>query len=126
MKLVTQFIDPNDATEANLRLREAGVMAEITSLDPHIMSPSRTGALRIGLWVVFEDQFDDAVQLLEDPNHIPKRVISINEMNKIKSTTQEGWLKSGKKIIVTSATIILGACLLGLVAYIAIGILNDA
>ena len=67
MQLVTQFIDPSDATEANSRLRKAGVMTEITSLDPHIMSRSRTGALRIGLWVVFEDQFDDAVQLLEYP-----------------------------------------------------------
>ncbi len=84
MQLVTQFIDPSDATAANSRLRKAGVMTEITSLDPHIMSSSRTGALRIGLWVVFEDQFNDAIQLLEDPDHVPHRVISLTEMNRIK------------------------------------------
>ena len=127
MKLVTQFIDPGDATEASSRLRQAGVMTEITRLDPHIMSPSRTGALRIGLWVVFEDQFDDAVQLLEDPNHVPNRVISLSEMNQIKSSTQDSWLKSGKKMLVKSATVFFGACLLGLAGYVAIGFfLNDA
>ena len=126
MQLVTQFIDPSDATEANSRLRKAGVMTEITSLDPHIMSRSRTGALRIGLWVVFEDQFDDAVQLLEDPDHVPHRVISLTEMNKIKSTARGRWLESGQKMLANLATTIFAACLLGLVVYVAIGLLNDS
>ena len=122
MQLVTQFIDPSDATEASTRLREAGVMTEITSLDPHIMSSSRTGALRIGLWVVFEDQFDDAVRLLEDPDHVPQRVISLSEMDKIKSTARASWFKSGQKMLKNLATIFFGACLLGLVVYVAIGL----
>ena len=122
MQLVTQFIDPGDATEASTRLREAGVMTEITSLDPHIMSSSRTGALRIGLWVVFEDQFDDAVRLLEDPNHVPQRVISLSEMSKIKSTAKDSWLTSGQKMLKNLAAFIFGACLLGLVVYVAIGL----
>ena len=125
MQLVTQFIDPGDATEASTRLREAGVMTEITSLDPHIMSSSRTGALRIGLWVVFDEQFDDAVRLLEDPDHVPQRVISLIEMDKMKSTARGSWFKSGQKMLKNLATIIFGACLLGLVVYVAIGLLND-
>jgi hypothetical protein len=122
MHLVTQFIDPGDATEASTRLREAGVMTEVTSMDPHIMSSSRTGALRIGLWVVFEDQFDDAVRLLEDPDHVPQRVISLSEMNKIKSTAKDGWLKSGQEMLKNLTTIVFGACLLGLLVYVAIGL----
>jgi len=70
------------------------------------MSASRTGALRIGLWVVFEDQFDDAVQFLENPDHVPHRVISWSEMQKIKSTTGDGWLESGKKQLANLATMI--------------------
>ena len=125
MQLVTQFIDPGDATEASTRLRKAGVMTEITSLDPHIMSSSRTGALRIGLWVVFDEQFDDAVRLLEDPDHVPQRVISLIEMDKMKSTARGSWFKSGQKMLKNLATIIFGACLLGLAVYVAIGLLND-
>ncbi len=111
MQLVTQFIDPSDASEANSRLRKAGVMTEITSLDPHIMSNSRSGALRIGLWVVFEDQFDDAVRLLEDPDHVPHRVIPLSEMNSMKSATRDNWLKSGQKKLGILATLIFAACL---------------
>lgn len=126
MQLVTQFVDPADATEANSRLRKAGIMTEITSMDPHIMSRSRTGALRIGLWVVYDDQFDDAVRMLEDPDHVPNRVISQEEMNSIKSTTRQRWLESGHKKLQLLATIIFGVCLLGLVVYAVSGLLNDA
>jgi hypothetical protein len=126
MQLVTQFIDPSDATAANSRLRKAGVMTEINSLDPHIMNASRTGALRIGLWVVFEDQFDDAVRLLEDPDHVPHRVISLSEMSSIKSTTDNSWLESGQKKLANLATMVFAICLFGLVVYVAIGLLNDA
>jgi hypothetical protein len=100
-------------------------MTEITSLDPHIMSSSRTGALRIGLWVVFEDQFDDAVRLLENPDHVPQRVISLSEMDKIKPTARGSRFKSGQKMLKKLATIVFGACLLGLLVYVAIGLLND-
>ena len=72
------------------------------------------------------DAVEEAVKLLEDPNHIPKRIIPLNEMSKVKSSTQQSWLKSGKDLLENSAAIIFGACLLGLVAYVAIGILNDA
>ena len=76
MKLVTHFIDPGEASAAKSRLCEAGVMAEVTSVDPHIIHPSKSGAERIGLWVVFDDQFEDAILLLENPDHVPKRIIA--------------------------------------------------
>lgn len=126
MKLITQYIDPGDATDANIRLRNAGVMTTVSSLDPHIISPSKTGALRIGLWVVFDDQFDDAVRLLENPAHVPKRVITIEEMNKIESASKLSMLRSGQRLLQKTATIILGVCLLGLIAYVLIGMVNDA
>ncbi len=68
MKLVTHFIDPGEASAAKSRLCEAGIVAEVTSVDPHIIRPSKSGAERIGLWVVFDDQIEDAILLLEKPN----------------------------------------------------------
>jgi hypothetical protein len=44
------------------------------------MQPSRSGSQRIGLWVVYADQFDDAVQLLQNPAHVPRRIVSQDEM----------------------------------------------
>ena len=62
-------------------------MAEVTSLDPHIIRPSKSGAERIGLWVVHEDQIEDAILLLEDPDHVPKRITSLNVINETESQT---------------------------------------
>ena len=81
MKLVTHFIDPGEASAAKSRLCEAGIKAEVTSVDPHIIRPSKSGAERIGLWVVFDDQFEDAILLLENPDHVPNRISSQDVVN---------------------------------------------
>lgn len=126
MRLVTHYVDPGEASEVSSRLREAGVVTEINSVDPHIIKPSKSGTLRFGLWVVFDDQFDDAVQLLENPEHVPKRTITSDKLNEIRSSTEEGPFKSRKRIFENWTTLIFGACLLGLIIYTAIGVINDA
>ena len=120
MKLVTLYIDPIDAAEANERLRQAGVMTRITMVDPHNIKPSKSGAERIGLSVVFDDQFDDAVQLLENPHHVPKRIITPAEMNEIESAEQKSLLKPGMGILEKATIAIFAACLVGLIVYFAI------
>ena len=85
MKLVTQFIDPGEASEANRRLRRAGVMTTLTGYDPHVVKHAEAKTYRIGLWVVFDDQLEDAARLLQDPGHQPKRIISREEMNELET-----------------------------------------
>ena len=87
MKLVTHFIDPGEASAAKSRLCEAGITAEVISVDPHIIRPSKSGAERIGLWVVFDDQFEDAVLLLENPDHVSNRISSLDVISGNKSKT---------------------------------------
>jgi hypothetical protein len=74
-KLLVYYVDPGEAAAMRRRLRAAGVMVEVDSVDPHNIQPSNSGTQRIGLWVTFEDQFDDAVQLLQNPDHVPRRII---------------------------------------------------
>lgn len=73
MRLVTHYIDPDVAADAKSRLCEAGILTELASVDPHVIQPSKSGAERIGLWVVSDDQFEDALLLLANPDHIPQR-----------------------------------------------------
>lgn len=125
MKLVTQYVDPSDAARASLKLREAGVMTKVTFVDPHNIKPSKSGAVRVGLWVVYDDQFEDAVQLLKNPEHIPKRVISLAEMSKLEPSIQENRLLSRKKLLGLATIIIVGACLFALIIYIVMGYFSD-
>lgn len=119
MKLVKQFIDPGEASKANRRLRRAGVMTTLTGYDPHVLKKAEAKTLRIGLWVVFDDQLDDAARLLEDPEHLPRRVVSRQEMNRLETAelnSQSGSNRSmaGKpgRSILLGILILLGIYLL--------------
>lgn len=65
MQLISYYIDPGDASAARAKLQKAGIAAEVKNVDPHIMQPSKSGGERIGLWVVADEQFDDAVLCLK-------------------------------------------------------------
>lgn len=119
MKLLTQFVDPADAAEANTRLRAAGIMTETGSVDPHIMKPSKSGAVRIGLWVVFDDQFDDAVILLQNPDHVPTRRISAEEMKAAHAAGGRQFRRRDRRSLYRLIGIVIGICLLGIVVLLA-------
>ncbi len=116
MKLLTYFADPADASALNERLRAAGVMTRVGGVDPHVYRPPRADAMRVGVWVVRDDQFADAVRLLDDPGHVPRRVLSAGEMEQIERaaaaprTPLRRWLAA-------AWILFLGACLLGLILF---------
>ena len=126
MKLVAHYIDPGDASTAKTKLCKAGIMDEIGSVDPHIVRPSKSGFERIGLRVVFDDQFEAAIQLLGNSDHVPKRIISLGEMNEIKLSTYKKLFNPTTELLIKAALIIIGACLLGFIVYTSVRVINDA
>jgi hypothetical protein len=119
-KLLVYYVDPGKAAAMRRRLRAAGVMVEVDSVDPHNVQPSKSGTQRTGLWVTFEDQFDDAVQLLQNPDHVPRRVISPGEMDKAGSKRARSGSAS-TEIRSAKLAILLGTiCLLAGVIYLAV------
>ncbi len=125
MRLLTYFADPGDAQALHARLRAAGVLTRVGGVDPHVYRPPRADAMRIGLWVVCDDQFADAARLLDDPAHVPRRVLSAAEMERIEQaadaprTPLRQWLDRGLFLL-------LGACLLGLILFTLIDFLLQA
>ena len=99
MKLVAHYIDPGEASAAKSRLCEAGVMAEVASVDPHIIRPSKSGAERIGLWVVYDDQFEDALLLLENSDHVPQRKTSLVGNIEANSPNRKSLLNTTKSFL---------------------------
>ena len=116
MRLLTYFADPADAAKLNTRMRAAGVLTRIGGVDPHVYRPPRADAMRVGVWVVLDDQLADAVRLLDDPAHVPRRVLSAGEMERLEQaaaaprTPLRKWLDRGLFLL-------LGAILLGLILF---------
>lgn len=126
MRLLAYFIDPGEATAVNARLRAAGVLVRIGSADPHVYRPPRADAMRVGLWVVLDDQFADALRLLDDPDHVPRRVLSSREMDAIEKAADEDTRRPLRKWLDAAWVWFLGACLLGLILFTLIDYLLEA
>lgn len=119
MKLVDQYLDPQDAAAARRRLREAGVASLVDSMDPHSVQPSKSGVTHIGLWVVVDDQFEDAVRILENPAHQPLRVLSPQEMDIIEKSAEQR-SGSSSRFSDRAQGLLFLAIMLALIAYTAI------
>jgi len=126
MKLVTQYFDLNEADKENQRLRQSGVMTVVLSKKLSRLGAKFSGHYKTSLWVVFDDQFKDARQLLENQNHVPKRVISKEEMEDIEHSSKKEFLIFEQNFIRNAAIIITGFLLIALLAYAAFGTANDA
>jgi hypothetical protein len=119
-KLLVYYVDPGEAAAMRRRLRAAGVVAEVDSVDPHNIQPSRSGTRRIGLYVTFDDQFDDAVQLLQNPDHVPRRVIGPSEMDDAGSKRALSWPVSTQSRYTNLAIVLAVICLLAAIVYLAV------
>jgi hypothetical protein len=123
MKLVDQFIDPNMATAARVRLRIAGIASHVDTMDPHNIQPSRSGETRIGLWVIDDEQHEDAIHVLTNPEHKPRRVYSLDEISKLEASAEK---KPGvpRRPGDIALTLLLAGGLLALVVYTAVDFLR--
>ena len=70
MKLLQRFGSPIEAQQACDFLRQHGIAAQVTGADDlgGIAQLSRKPG-RSKLWVMLDEQYEDALQLLENPDH---------------------------------------------------------
>ena len=88
MKLLNQYLDPKDAATAREQLRFAGIASLVEAMDPHSVQPSKSGATHVGLWVLVEDQLDDAIKVLENPAHVPAKPLSLREIDRLEARAE--------------------------------------
>lgn len=119
MKLLDQYIDPNQAAAARHRLREAGIASWVDTMDPHSIQPSRSGTTHIGLWVLQDDQFDDAIKILVDPEHVARVILSPDQIDRLESSAEKQ-SKPKRPFSEVVMTIALLAGLMALILYTAI------
>ncbi len=119
MKLVDQYIDPNTATAARVRLRIAGIASHVDTMDPHNVQPSKSGETRIGLWVIDDDQHEDAVMVLINPEHVPRRVLSLEEISQLEASVEKR-ARPPRPPGEVAITLLLAGGLLALVVYTAV------
>ena len=88
MKLVHPYLDPNEAAEARQKLRQAGIASVVDAMNPHSVQPSRSGATHVGLWVLVDEQLEDAVEVLENPQYVPQLILSAAEIEQLELSAE--------------------------------------
>jgi len=93
MKLLDSSFSQNDANGISGFLRQHGILTFISSKDSHRMGSFLTAATTVGVWVVLDEQYNDALNLLKNPEHEVSNPLSMEEMQIIESQTnqQSNW-----------------------------------
>ena len=107
------------AVAARVRLRIAGIAAHVDTMDPHNIQPSKSGETRIGLWVIEDDQHEDAVMVLVNPEHVPRRILSLDEISQLEASVEKR-ARPPRPLGDIVVTLLLAGGLLALVGYTAI------
>ncbi len=90
VKLLTQYETESEADIASMRLEHKGIATFVSSRRPMGFPLGSVGPPMIGLWVVLDDQFDDASALLFNPDHEVTHALSFDEIETIKQGIQGG------------------------------------
>lgn len=119
MRLLNRYLDPADAAADRARLREAGIASLVETVDAHNIQPSRSGDTHVGLWVVIDEQFEDASRLLAEPGFVPLRVLSPAQVRQLEASAERR-SKWSKRLSGTVLTLLFFAGLLALIVFTAV------
>ncbi len=89
MRMVAKYQSHAEATERAAFLQAHGIathVSDMTSMRPNL---AHQGQYRAGLWVVLEAQYDDALGLLEDPDHHVSNALSVDQLQHLETSGME-------------------------------------
>ncbi len=126
MNLLAQFNDVSQAEELSYELRERGVLTYVSSSNSFKLSSAQTGAVKVGLWAVLDEQYQDAKSYLDNPSHKIVTAFTQEQLVEIEQEFTAAQSKSAQKTVEKALAFIVGAFLLGFVGYVIYGALNVA
>ena len=84
MKLLSQYYSVPEAEEASSILREKGILTHVSGKTSNTYRII-TGAVKVGLWVVLDQQYSDACELLKNRDHRVSTGLTEQELKEIES-----------------------------------------
>ncbi len=109
MQLIARYEDALEAEDVAARLEHAGILAYVSSVNSHLFGRIQTGALKVGLWIVLEHQYEDALAYLQDEEHDITTALSAQEIEELRSRTQSASYDFFNRVLIYAAGFILVA-----------------
>lgn len=104
MRMVERYGSRSEAMERAAFLQANGIATHVSDMTALRVNLAHQGQFRAGLWVVFEDQYDDAMALLSNPDHEVSKALSPDQMAHL----QTGGEAEVRKVLIKWSLITLG------------------
>jgi hypothetical protein len=90
MRMIAKYETRSQAQERAAFLQAHGIATHISDMTALRMNLAHQGRFRAGLWVLFENQYQDAVGLLENPDHEVSNPLSVDQLEHLETEGQAG------------------------------------
>lgn len=90
MRMIEKYQSRSEADERAAFLRSRGIATHVTDMTSLRLNLAHQGRFRAGLWVLLEEHYEDAAQLLEDPDHTVANPLSEEEMERLETEGAAG------------------------------------
>lgn len=124
MKLLDQFYRLDNANDLSWSLRQQGILTYVSSKKSHQLGSIKTGAFKVGLWVVLDKQFEDAQKFTKDPNHVISFKLSEDEMINLEEEAKTSFSKDISRSFTKFANYFMVLLLLVIIGVISYKVLN--
>lgn len=115
MILLKEYSSEIDADRLAERLRAKGVLTHVSARQSKQIGSFVTGALKVGVWAVLDQQANDAVALLSNKQHTVEHPLTEEEMIELEAkmaSTSSNLSDIAIKALVTIAILGFGAYVL--------------
>ena len=106
MILLRQFHNSTDADSLSSRLRGKGIYTFVSSKRSYRLSSIYTGAFKVGVWAVLDNQHQDAIELLKNKRHAVQNPLTEEEMRKLDQSFKDPSL-NGLSFMLKSLVVLL-------------------
>jgi hypothetical protein len=89
MEMIAKYASRSEAEERAAFLRSRGIAVHVSDMTSLRLNLAHQGRYRAALWAVLPNQAEDAVALLEDPDHLAASALDDHEFRRLEGEGAE-------------------------------------
>ena len=121
MKLFKSFEHLSEAELVAMQMRQKGIMTYVANRNSKNLGAMGAGPLQIGLWVVLDEQYEDARQVYNNPDHVVSAPLTAAQMRQLDAQTENARGELSRRLLNGLMIAIAG----GLLLWIGLTVLNS-
>ena len=115
MRLYRQYTSVTEAENIAERLEKRGIPSHVSGKHSMQLSGYLTGTLKVGLWIVLNEQYEDAVKVINNPGYRPRNTLSPEELERVKA---QATLSARDRMAEASITFLLAIPLIAFLMFL--------